>query len=565
MPINPSKTPLTAWHKLRAFAVAHKVISTIIALVVLYGGYSLYGTLAAAPTVTHYVTTSVATGTVVASITETGQVSASSNVTVESQASGEVLSLPVTAGEHVVAGQALAYIDPTTEEQNVTSAEEALQSAEISLATAENSTAQTRAAGYDDVSAAFLNLPPVMHGLDTLLHGYTVPGHTYQMNEVAYSTIAQPYDPSLQEAETLTESAYQKAYAEYTKATYDFSSTPRTADSATIDALINESYQAVSDLSDALRISTDFLNTVNTAFINHDVTAPSTLAGNISTLLGYTTITNGYVTSLSNDVANLAKNGQGFTSSGTGDPLVIQSSKLAVQTKQVALAQAQLALANTVVRAPFSGVVGQLNIQQYQTIGSGVSVATLVSDKQNVAISVNEVDAAKLKVGQEATLTFDALPNISIAGTVSSVDAIGTVSSGVVSYDATVIFDTPNPKVLAGMSATAAIITGTETGLVVPQSAVKTTNGMNYVLAFIPSPTSGNSSTETSTTPVQIPVTTGLSDNTNIIIEQGLSAGMQVVTQTVAGSAATTISSAAQSTSAFNRGRVSGGIHVFAP
>ena len=562
MPAITSNPVLAAWHTLWAFFTAHKAISTIVALVILYGGYSAYGILTSPPTTTRYVTTTAATGTVVASITETGQVSASSNITIQSQSSGEVLSLPVTAGQHVVAGQALAYIDPTTAQQNITSAERALQSAQISLATAENNVAQTRASGYNDVSAAFLNLPSVVTGLDTVLHGYTVPGHLYQMNEVAYSAIAQPYDPSLQEAGLIAESAYQKAYTSYTKAIADFRATPRTADNATVDALIEESYQVVADLSDALRASTNFLDSVNTAFINHNVSVPSTLAGHISTLTGYTTTTNGYVTSLSNDVASLANDSQGLTGSGTAtDPLVIQSSKLSVQTEQDALAQAQLALANTVVRAPFNGVVGQLSVQQYQTIGSGVSVATLVSDNQNVAISVNEVDAAKLKVGQKATLTFDALPNVSIAGTVSSVNAIGTVSSGVVSYAATVTFDTPNPNVLPGMSATADIIIGTETGFVVPQSAVKTTSGQSYVLTFIPPLANSGSSTGAASTvaPTRTIVTTGLSDNTNIIIEKGLSVGTQVVTQTIAGTAATTVSSAAQSTSIFGGGRTGGG------
>ncbi len=568
MPANTPKTILAAWQTLRVFITGHRVISAIIALATLYGGYSLYSAIAAPPSVTHYVTMTAATGTVVASITETGQVSASSNIAVQSQSSGEVLSLPVTAGQHVVAGQALAYIDPTTAQQNVTSAEQALQAAQISLATAENTIAQTRASGYDDVSAAFLGLPTVVHGLDTVLHGYTVPSHMYQMNEVAYSTIGQPYDPSLQEAGLLAESAYQKAYTSYTKAIADFRSTPRTADSATIDALVNESYQAVADLSDALRASTNFLDSVNTGFITHSVNPPSTLAGHISTLTGYTATTNGYLTSLSNDVTGLANDGQGLASSGTTDPLVIQSSKLSVQTKQAALAQAQLALADTVVRAPFNGVVGQLNVQQYQTIGSGVSIATLVSDNQNVVISVNEVDAAKLKIGQKATLTFDALPNVSIAGTVSSVNTIGTVSSGVVSYDATVTFDTPNPNVLPGMSATADIITGTETGLVVPQGAVKTAGGQSYVLTFIP-PLADSSSSAGAASPVaptQTIVTTGLSDNSNTVIERGLSAGTQVVTQTIAGTAATTVSSAAQSTSIFNRARPGGGaIRAFTP
>ena len=556
----PPKTSTisSARHTLWAYITAHKVISVIVAIAVVYGGYYAYSALTAAPKVTKYITTNVATGTIVASITETGQVSASSNITVESQSSGEVLSIPVAAGEHVDAGQAIAYIDPTTAQQALTSAQEALQEAQISLATAEQNVTQTRASGYSDVSAAFLNLPAVMTGLDTLLHGFTVPGHLTQTNEDAYANMTELYDPSTPESESLAQDAYTKAYASYTQAIADFKATPRTADDTTMAALINESYGAVSDLSDALRAYTNFLNTVNTDFQNQNATPPTTLASNISTLMGYTTTTNGYLTSLSNDVANLASNSQ--QAAGT-DPLAIQSSKLSLQEKQDALIQAQQALADTVVRAPFSGIVGALSIQQYQTIGSGTAVATLVSDNQNVDISVNEVDAAKLQVGEKATITFDALPKVSIAGTVSSVNSIGTVSSGVVSYDAVVTFDTPNDSVKPGMSATADIITGTETGLIVPQSAVKTTNGQSYVQTFNPPLAGSNTSTGAASVvpPTRTIVTTGLADNTNIIIESGLSTGAQVVTQTTSASSATTASTAAQSTSIFGGAARTGG------
>jgi RND family efflux transporter MFP subunit len=276
----------------------------------------------------------------------------------------------------------------------------------------------------------------------------------------------------------------------------------------------------------------------------------------MNTLMDYTTTTKGFETSLSNDVSSLAVNSQ---PSAGADPLAIQSSKLALQEKQDALAQAQQALAETVVRAPFSGTVGELSVQRYQTIGSGTAVATLVSDNQNVNISVNEVDAAKLKVGEKATLTFDALPSISIAGTVASVNTIGAVSSGVVSYDAVVTFDTPNSDVKPGMSATASIITGTETGLIVPQSAVKAANGQSYVLTFNPPLTGSSSSAGVASLvpPTRTIVSTGLSDNTNIIIEKGISAGAQVVTQTVTAAAATA-SAAAQSTSILGGARTGG-------
>lgn len=577
------------WHSVRAYIVAHKVIATVVAVVVLYGCYYAYGVFTAPSTATRYVTTTVATGTVVAAMTETGQVSASSDISIQSQSSGEVLSISVAAGQHVAEGAAIAYLDPTTAKQSVVSAEQDLQSAQIALAkleepaatstltATENSLASAQASlvnahqgGYNDISAAFLDLPTVITGLNTVLHGTTVPGRTSEQNENAYSDMVEPYDSTVVQYETAAESAYQTADASYTKALADFKSTPRSADDATIEALINESYQTAANLSDALKASTNFLNFVDTTLTNRNLSIPSTLPSQITALTNYTTQTNSHVVALSNDAAGVTSDERAVTAAQASldqlqagaDPLDIQSNQLSIQEKQNALAVAQQNLANTAVRAPFSGTVAELSVQQYQTIGNGTAVATMVSDNQSVDISVNEVDAAKLNVGQKATLTFDALPNISIAGTVSSVNTIGTVSSGVVSYAAVVTFDTPNTEVKPGMSATADIITGSETGLVLPSSAVKATNGQSYVEVFKPAlaGSSGSTGAPSPSAPTRTPVTTGLSDDTNIIIETGLSSGEQVVTETIAGTSATpTTTSAAQSTSIFGGSARGGG------
>ncbi len=583
------------WQIVRAYAVGHKIIAAIVVIVVLYGCYYFYGVFTAPSTVTRYVTTNVATGTVVASMTETGQVSASSDISIESQSSGEVLSILVTTGQHVAAGTAIAYLDPTTAEQAVTSAEQDLESAQLSLAileepaatstltSTENSLASAQAnlvdahqTGYNDVSAAFLDLPTVITGLNTILHGTTVPGRTSEQNENAYSDIVEPYDNTVVQYETAAEAAYQTAYASYTQTLADFKSTPRDADDATIESLINESYQTAADISDALKASTDFLNFVDTTLTNRNFVIPSTLPGQITTLTNYTNTTNNHVVTLSDDAATVTSDERAVTAAQAlldqlqagADPLSIQSSQLSIQGKQNALAVAQQNLADTVVRAPFSGTVAALSVQQYQTIGNGTAVATMVSDNQSVDISVNEVDAAKLKVGQKATLTFDALPDVSIAGTVSSVNTVGTVSSGVVSYDATVTFDTPDSDVLPSMSATADIITDTETGLVLPSGAIKTTNGQSYVSIFNPPlpaeavAQAGANGVTSATAPTRVMVTTGLSDDTNTVIETGLSAGEQVVTETIAGATATTATaktSAAASTSIFGGGGAGGG------
>ncbi len=579
------------WQKIQGYALAHKAIATIIALVLLYGGWSLYGRLTAPSTATRYVTATAATGTVVATMSETGQVSASSNIDILAKSSGEVLSLPVVPGTHVDAGSALASIDPTTALQNVTSARQALQSAQIALAKlqepaatstrtgAENASAaaaaalvQTHQTGYNDISTAFLTLPNVITSLDTVLHGTTVPGRTSEQNENAYSDMVESLDPSVVQYRTAAESAYQKAYAAYTKALADFKATPRNASDTAIESLLTESYAAAADLSDALKASTNFLNFVNTTLTSHTLALPTTLAPHIATLTANTTTTNTSVAALSSDVANVtsgeravaaAKASLDATIAGA-DPLDVQSSQLSLQMKQDALEIAQQALADTIVRAPFSGTVAKVNVQKYATIGSGTSVATLVSDNQSVDISVNEVDAAKLKVGEKATITFDALANISIAGTVATVNTIGTASSGVVSYAAMITFDTPNQDVKPGMSATVSIITGTATGITIPSAAVKGATGQSYVQVF--NPPLANSATSpgaTSTTPpVRTPVILGLSGDTEVIVERGLVAGDQVVTQTTAGAtAATAASSAARNTSVFGGGstRPSGG------
>ncbi len=578
------KNSLSSWYRTAKIAVAaHKVIATIVALVALYGGYRVYAAMTAPSTAPRYVTSSVATGTVVASMPETGQVSASSNVTIQSQSSGEVLSIPVAAGEHLAAGAVIAYLDPTTAQQGVTSAEQSLQSAQLSLqklqepanaatlTSAENALASAQANltnahenGYNDVAAAFLDLPTAVTGLNNVLHQTTVPGRTSQQNEYAYSDMVTSYDSTVTQYQTAAESAYQAAYASYNATLAEFKATPRTADDATVEKLISDAYQTAASVSDALKASTNFLNLVNTTLTDHNLSLPSTLPGHVNALTGYTTTTNSHVAALSADAASVSSDERAVAAAQASldqvkagaDPLDIQSSQLSVEMKRVALAQAEQALADTVVRAPFSGTVAKLAVQQYQTISNGTAVATMVSDNQSVAISVNEVDAAKLKVGEKATLTFDALPSVSIAGTVSSVDTIGTVASGVVSYGAIVTFDTPNQDVKPGMSATADIITGTETGLVVPSTAVKTVNGAQYVETFDP-PLAGSASVAgapSASAPARVPVVTGLSNDTEIVIVSGVAPGTQVVTKTIAGTGAAP-TAAAQSTSVFGGAR----------
>lgn len=574
-----------AWHSARAYALLHKGWSIVAAIVVLGGGYYVYGTITAPSTSPEYYTATVSTGTVVASIAETGQVSATSQVDLQSKSSGQVLQVLVAPGQHVAAGTALAYLDGTNAQAALRSAQSNLAAAQlslqkiqepadaVSLTQAQNSVASAQAAvtqahtsGYNDVTSAFLDLPNTVSGLDNILHSSIVPGNTSEQNENAYADMVSTIDPSVTQYMTTAETAYQTAYTAYTKAIADFKSTPRTATDAQLEALVQESYTASADISDALKASSNFLNFTSTTLTAHHLGVPSILTTQINSLTTYTNQTNSHVSALSNDTATVVSSERSLAAAQatlaktqTGaDPLDVQSSQLSVQRSQDAVTSAQIDLGNTVVRAPFDGVVAKLDVQRYQTIGTGTTVATMVSDHQSANLSLNEVDAAKLSVGQKATLTFDAIPDITIAGTVSSVDALGTVSSGVVSYGAVITFDTDNAQIKPGMSTSASIVTATGSGLVVPSSAVKTVAGASYVQVFTP-PLVGSSETvgvQTTLTPTRVPVAIGLSDDTNTIVTSGLTEGAQVVsrTSTVSTAAKTTTAAAATSRTAAPRG-----------
>ena len=145
-------------------------------------------------------------------------------------------------------------------------------------------------------------------------------------------------------------------------------------------------------------------------------------------------------------------------------------------------------------------------------------------------MALGETDVVAVAKGDKATLTFDALPDLTLVGKVDRVATVGAVSSGVVSYDVTVVPDTGNEQVRAGMTSTATIITESKVdALAVPSASVKTDqSGNTYVLVL------------KNGAPVQQTVQTGMTTDTYIEITDGLTEGQAVVTRTVGGATTAT-------------------------
>lgn len=216
----------------------------------------------------------------------------------------------------------------------------------------------------------------------------------------------------------------------------------------------------------------------------------------------------------------------------------IENQEYTIEQLEDALSDTKKELTQHYIQAPFDGQIAKIDIEKGDSVSTGTTIATLITKQMVVEVSLNEVDATKVKVGQKATLTFDAIEGLEVTGQVAEVDIVGTVSQGVVSYNIKITLDTQDDRVKPGMSVSAAIITDMKQNiLMVPSSAVKSQNESYYVEVFnqIQNTSSNNSQTQTitsSVSPKQKSVEVGISNDTYIEITNGLSEGDYVVTRT---------------------------------
>jgi membrane fusion protein, macrolide-specific efflux system len=156
-----------------------------------------------------------------------------------------------------------------------------------------------------------------------------------------------------------------------------------------------------------------------------------------------------------------------------------------------------------------------------------------------MTVAFSESDIDKLKVGQTATVTPDAVSGVELGARVTAISSVGTTSSNVVSYDVTLTLDQNASGVKPGMSASAAVIVGQAQGITVPNAAVSGTGSLATVTVL----DNGK--------PTQHQVAVGLRGDSRTQIVSGLKAGAQVLITTTLpplGSATTSTTGASSGT-----------------
>jgi macrolide-specific efflux system membrane fusion protein len=268
----------------------------------------------------------------------------------------------------------------------------------------------------------------------------------------------------------------------------------------------------------------------------------------------------------------------------------VDTAQAGVATAQAAVSSAQTALAGTTLRAPISATVASVAGRVGETVGASGTVSSSTSSssassggaqvgsqsggqggggagstaastgsssgstggggfavlatlsKLDLTVPFSESDIGRVKVGQPATVTINALPDEGLGARVASIATLPTSNGGVVSYDVTFRLEQSVAGARPGMTATARVVVSQASGAIaVPSAAVSGRGGASTV-------TLARGSRR-----VVQPVVTGVVGDSTTQVLSGLKAGDQVAIRV-----APAISSAT-STAGGGRGLGSGG------
>ncbi|WP_298816957.1 efflux RND transporter periplasmic adaptor subunit, partial [uncultured Chloroflexus sp.] len=130
-----------------------------------------------------------------------------------------------------------------------------------------------------------------------------------------------------------------------------------------------------------------------------------------------------------------------------------------VAAAEAALALARLEYDKLNLRAPFAGVVAQIELHPGELAGP-TTPALLLGDFSAwhvETVDLNEIDAARITTGATATVTFDALPGLSLPGRVQAIYPHGVDRLGEVVYTTVIELLQSDPRLRWNMTATVTI------------------------------------------------------------------------------------------------------------
>lgn len=511
-----------------------------LALILAGGGYATWQlTRSGAATTAAVSTATVSRGALAASVSGSGTVAATTSRALSFPVSGTVSEVLVAVGDSVAAGQPLARVDAAELQLALQQAEADLKSAEAQLAAAngQGATAEELAAAESQLVSARAQYSQTVNGTATASDlasaraqlesaeaqlAALLAGPTAAELAAAHDAVAQA-ERTLQSQRTALAAAKASAESQVAtaanslrdaqdsfstlywqnrqleKAPGDLPQSNQDEEAAAQRAVANAEeslrqaqlaydqakqdeivgiQQAEADLASARRDLETLQDGATAAEIASARASVASAQASLSSLQQPATAEERTIAQASLDQARLSL--EQLTAPGSAAS--VASAEAGLAQARVALAQAQQDLEDATLAAPFAGVVAEVLVNVGDTASTSTTITVLDPTKLYVELSLSESDVAGVEVGQEVALSFDALPDAALTGTVSSVAPAATVTSNVATYPVRVGFDPGATPIRVGMTASGVIVTEERAGvLLVPTRAVQTQGDASVV------------------------------------------------------------------------------------
>jgi HlyD family secretion protein len=164
---------------------------------------------------------------------------------------------------------------------------------------------------------------------------------------------------------------------------------------------------------------------------------------------------------------------------------LLDAARESVAQAEAALSEAEDQLAKTTIRAPMTGVVTRLNVEEGETAIVGTtnvpgSLLATVSDLSTMeaVVEVDETDVPRVEVGDSSVVEIDAFPGRRFSGRVTKIgnssvlprSQSGSGGGGqAVDFEVRITLDDPPAGIRSDLSATAEIVTArSEESLAIP-------------------------------------------------------------------------------------------------
>jgi len=442
-----------------------RAVTIVVILLVVGGvGYATYR-LSNRPSASQELETfTVQRGEIVATVSATGSVAPAREVSLTFKSGGKVTRVPVAEGQVVQEGDSLAQLETADLEQQLAQAQASLTISEARLAQIE------AGPNAEELAAAQASLESAQANLERLREGPSEEEIIIAQADLERARIA-----------------VEQAQTEYDKIAWwaGVGMTPQAA---------------------ALQQASIEYESAKAAY-NLAIAGP----------------TESEVKSAESQVAQAQAQLEKLHQSPTPEELTIARAE--VDRAKASLQQIQLQLEGTEIVAPFSGIVAHVGAQEGELVTAGSPIIRLIDPSTfHLDLDIDEIDIAKILVGQEVTITLDPLPDRELQGEVEYIAPTATVVEGIVTYRVKVKIDPADIPLKVGMTATATIVTERKEGvLLLPNQAIQIDreSGRTYVEKIVQGE------------PVSVEIEVGLRDELMSEVVRGLEEGDNVVAQAI--------------------------------